>query len=113
MSKCQRLASSRDIARIRKHGRAWKNEFVVILVLPNSLEITRLGFSVSGRVGKSVVRNRVKRQLKEMLRLVWLQEGWDVFLIARQGIDTVDFYNLEQSVNRLLGQVKINLPVNN
>ena len=113
MSKCQRLASSRDIARIRKHGRAWKNEFVVILVLPNSLEITRLGFSVSSRVGKSFVRNRVKRQLREMLRLVWLQEGWDVFLVARQGIDTVDFCNLKQSVNHLLGQAKINLPVNN
>ena len=57
--------------------------------------------SISKRVGNSVVRNRLKRRLREIVRGLHIHEGWDVLLIARKGSDGADFRALERSVKSL------------
>ena len=57
------------------------------------------------RVGKAVVRNRVKRRLREVVRQADLQEGWDLVLIARGPAAQADLRQLQQSVQELLARV--------
>jgi len=57
----------------------------VIYVLPNRINITRLGLTVSKKVGKSVKRNRVKRLIRESFRLSQKQimPGYDIVVVAK------------------------------
>lgn len=51
----------------------------------NRLDVNRLGYTVSTKLGHAVVRNRVRRRLREVVRLnsSALTEGWDIILVAR------------------------------
>jgi ribonuclease P protein component len=79
---------------------------IVLCALPNELPSSRFGFSASKRVGGAVVRNRVRRRLKEImrLRLPMIAPGWDVVLIARLPIAQADYHQIETALDRLLRQ---------
>jgi ribonuclease P protein component len=73
--------------------------------LVNELETSRYGLSVGRRVGKAVVRNKVKRRLREILRATALVVGWDIVFIARVRAAEVDYAGLEVAVKDLLSRV--------
>lgn len=75
---------------------------MVLRAVPNELDITRYGFTVSRRVGKAVVRNRVKRLLREILRQTPVKTGWDMVFIARIPAAGGKYAELERSVDNLL-----------
>ncbi|HEX75006.1 MAG TPA: ribonuclease P protein component [Dehalococcoidia bacterium] len=87
---------------VYKSGKAWADNFIVIKALPNGLELSRYGFSVTKELGKAVVRNRVRRLLREIVRLTPVKPGWDVVFIARPSAVAVDYHQLKKSVDRLL-----------
>jgi ribonuclease P protein component len=97
----QWLRESRQYALVHNKGRSWANNLVVMKALPNGLASSRCGFSVSRRVGKAVSRNRVKRLLREILRVTPLKPGWDIIFIARPAANT-GYANLRRSVTGLL-----------
>ena len=106
----RRLTRTRDFAALRSQGRAWSGKLLVLVARPNSLETSRIGFSVSKRVGKAVVRNLVKRRLREAARRVDLLEGWDILFIARKGAGEADFHTLRRSVRSLCRRAKLIAP---
>jgi len=79
-------------------GKTWADRRIVLKVLPNELELSRYGFTVSKRVGKAVVRNRVKRRLREIVRATGLKPGWDFIVIARAPAAEAEFAELAGSV---------------
>ncbi|MFC2024406.1 ribonuclease P protein component [Chloroflexota bacterium] len=93
----QWLRKSRQYALVYNEGRSWANKLVVMKAVPNSLDFTRCGISVSRRVGNAVSRNRLKRRLREILRLTPLEPGWDIIFIARPPANT-DYGNLNKAV---------------
>ena len=101
------LTKTRQYALVYDRGRSWISSSVVMKALPNGLGLSRYGFSVSRRVGNAVVRNRVKRLLREILRQAPLQPGWDIVFIARPAAASTGYASLEKSIDSLLSQARL------
>ena len=101
------LTKSEQYALVYNKGNSWISDLVVMKSLPNGLTFSRYGFSVSRRVGKAVVRNRVKRRLREILRSAPLEPGWDIMFIARPRAAGASFASVEKSVHGLLSQARL------
>ncbi len=100
----QHLTRKKEFDLVYNEGKTWADREIVVKALPNGLELSRYGFTVSRRVGNAVVRNRVKRLLREIIRQTPLQPGWDIIFIARTTAAEADFNNLGESVRKLLLQ---------
>ncbi|MEE9366196.1 MAG: ribonuclease P protein component [Dehalococcoidales bacterium] len=100
----QYLTKPAQYALVYNKGDSWTNNLLVMKALPNELASSRYGFSVGRRVGKAVVRNRVKRLLREILRSTPLIAGWDIVFIARAHTAGVDYAGLEEAVKDLLSR---------
>ena len=91
MQRRHRLSRSRDFDAVYRSGRSASTRFLVLYWFPRAeadLEEPRLGLAVPKSVGNAVVRNRVKRQLRE----TWTElvdrarPGYDYVLVARPGL---------------------------
>lgn len=78
-------------------------------ILSNDKEITRLGFAVGRRVGNAVVRNRVKRRLREYLRQRTLPESLDIVVAAKPAAAGATYRQLGQAVDELLGRAELSI----
>jgi ribonuclease P protein component len=94
---------------VYRHGRSWAGREVVIRAVPNGLELTRYGFAVGRRLGKAVVRNSVKRRLREIMRKTMLSPGWDIIVIARGPAVSVDYAGLQRTVGYLLNKAGLSV----
>ena len=81
-----RLRRRSDFGRVYAKGRSYATDLIVVYVLPGRGRTTRVGFSVSGKLGKAVARNRTRRRLQEGVRLLLsnINGRYDVVVVARR-----------------------------
>ena len=103
----QYLTKPQQYALVYNKGSSWASDLVVMKAIPNGLALTRCGLSVNKRIGKAVTRNKVKRLLREILRVMPLRGGWDVIFIARPAVATADYATLKNSVEGLLSRARL------
>jgi ribonuclease P protein component len=100
-----RLRRRSEFLRVQDKGHKLPADCVLALVLPNGRAdgLTRVGLTVSTKVGNAVVRNRIRRCLRELFRArrATLPKGLDMVLIARQSAAEADTARLTRAFERL------------
>ena len=107
MQKGERLRKESEFRAVYAQGKTGAVGSVVLRALRNDLERNRYAFVAGRKVGKAVVRNRVKRRLREIARLTPTKQGWDLVFIARAGAGGATYRDLDRSVKGLLRRAHI------
>jgi ribonuclease P protein component len=98
------LSSPRDFAALMERGTMRSHPLLATRVLRTDLGTTRFALATSRALGSAVVRNRVRRRLREAIRAMasQLRPGWDVLVIARPALVTADHRAMVETLTRLL-----------
>lgn len=109
MDNTEKLKKAHEFKNVYNSGKSLADQYIVMYFLKNGLNINRVGFSVSKKIGKSVVRNHIRRLMNESFRLldVDLNRGFDIIFIARNKVTGADFHIIQQSMKRLLKKTPI------
>ena len=81
------------------HTSGQANSYLVLYARPNRLTTNRVGITVGKKLGKAVIRNRVRRRLREIYRTneLRLAPGWDIVVVARVKAVYARYSDLERS----------------
>ncbi len=103
MKKTEPLKENHLFRRVYNRGKTAADGRLALYVRRNGRKSNRLGFTVSTKVGCAVVRNRVRRRLREIYRLNedMLTGGVDVVVVARVRAASSGYHQLERSFLRL------------
>lgn len=82
---------------------------LVVYCLPNRTDVARIGITTSKKVGNSVVRNRIRRLVRENIRLVYdnLKKGIDLVVVARKADSSADLDSIGKELRFLLNKLDI------
>jgi ribonuclease P protein component len=104
-----RLRRSGDFQRLRRHGRRVETANFILFFQPSPLADARLGLTVSRKVGNSVVRNRVKRRVREFFRTrrPCFVSVFDLSVVARSGAAILAQIHLEEELTAALRRLSL------
>ena len=96
------LKKDSDFRKVYKHGKSFANKS----------DYSRVGISVSKKVGKAITRNRVRRLIKEAYRLnidEKIKPGYDIVFIARVSSKDATFKDIDKSIKNLVKRTDISI----
>ena len=101
-----RLRRRAEFLHVQHGGHKLRRRHVMLFVLASQHPSSRIGFTVSRKVGGAVVRNKVRRRLREIVRQHenLLAAGWDYVVIASPSAASATFHQLHEDVHHLLAK---------
>ena len=101
------LKKNSDFRRLYSRGKSAATPYLVVYCRRNRGGENRLGYTVSTRLGHAVVRNRIRRRLREIVRLnaPALKQGWDLVIVARSRSVGADYRKLEAAYLQACGKL--------
>jgi ribonuclease P protein component len=117
LAKNQRITKQKEFDRFfglnfkKRSGRSAAGVFLIVKILKTDVSGCRFGFIVPNTVDKrSTVRNRIKRQMREIVRLKMneLRPGNDVLIIAKPGVKNKSYQEIKLEMLKLFKLVQLN-----
>lgn len=109
MNKPETLKKTYQFNRAYKRGRFAVTRQLVAYVCKNGLDHCRVGITVKKNIGKSVVRNRLRRLVKESYRNLYprLKQGFDIVFVIRTAEGDIKYRDIEAAMEYLFRKLKL------
>jgi len=93
-----------DFDAVYRHGKRRSNSHFSVFSKANDLPQSRFGFSIKRALGSAVVRNRMRRRIREIIRLhrQEISAGWDIVIHPKPNVATAPFTALTAALLQLL-----------
>lgn len=97
------LKNNIEFQEVYKIGNRYANKYLIMYVLENNQPVNRIGFSISKKVGNSVVRHHLARLLRESYRLhkKVFSSGLDIVIVVKQSASMCSFKDIESALLHL------------
>ena len=102
MSDPHRLTRQEEFARVMRQGQTQSSQLLLLRAAPNQLNTSRFGYAISKQVGTAVVRNLVRRRLREIVHQMPVKNGWDMVITARKASAGASFSTLKVAFETLI-----------
>jgi ribonuclease P protein component len=99
-----RLMRRAEYDAVYREGRRRSSREFTLFLRPNGLDSSRFGWSIKKALGNAVRRNRIRRRLREIVRLhrQEIAPGWDIVIHPRSSAATAEFSALQAELLKLL-----------
>ncbi|MDI3480858.1 MAG: ribonuclease protein component [Tepidanaerobacteraceae bacterium] len=104
MQRYLRLTKNFEFKNVYRAGKRLSCPYFNVYIKENDLKTARLGVSISKKIGKSVVRNRIKRRIKELFRhnIENIKKGIDIIISIKKDISKMDYKDLKREIKNIL-----------
>lgn len=99
MKKINIVKDSRDFEKIIKNNKSFRTKYFYLYKQNHEENIYHFGLSVGKKIGNAVRRNKVKRQLREIISQNTYQKNFDCIIIVRREINDADFERIKEDLN--------------
>lgn len=107
MGKIYPLKQSSLFEKVFTEGERYKDSFIKLYILPNNQGIIRVGISIPRQIKGAVVRNKIKRRLKEIIRRFAEQiKGYDIVIVPDLKIKEKSFSEILQKIENMVKNLK-------
>lgn len=108
LQKENRLRKNKQFNYIYKHGEAKHSAYLSLIFIKTKNEY-KVGFSVNKKVGKSVVRNKVKRRLRECFKSLSpiVNKNYNYIFVAKQSLVNLNFIEMKQQMLYVLKKANL------
>lgn len=107
MKKVNVVKKNDDFAKAIKKGRYYKHPYFVIYIYKNNFDKYRFGISVSKKLGNAVCRNKIKRQMRNIIDKYknYYSNGLDYIIIIKDGYKKASFEQVENNYKLLIDKI--------
>lgn len=103
MKVINRIKKSDDFVKSIKNGHHYRDPSFIVHISKSQSNNTRVGLSVSSKLGNAVIRNRIKRQLRAICdEIIDYQSGYDIIVVAKPAFLDNDFHDNKERLKSLL-----------
>ena len=102
-----RLVRRGDFDAVYRAGKRRSSSHFTVFFRANQLPVSRFGFSIKKALGGAVVRNRIRRRIREMVRChrMEIPVGWDIVIHPKSSVRRAEFAGLTADLVRLMKSV--------
>jgi len=105
----RKLSKTSEFKKVFSEGRRIESKNLIIFILKSDYNFNRPGIIIKKETGKAVVRNKIKRQLREAFRLInkKLSPGYDIIILAKNDIKESDYFEIYHDLGNLFYKGKL------
>lgn len=100
----RRIRKRPEFQRVYEQGRKWHGRYLMLFVLANGRDTSRLGIAATRKIGGAVQRNLAKRRIREMFRTTDVPAGFDVVVVPKREFFEADWSALCGDFSTALGR---------
>lgn len=111
LSKKLRMKSNNQFNYIFKKGKTLKNNKLLIFYSQNKTNTPKFGIVVSKKIGNSVIRNKTKRLIREVIRknILKFKSSYNYIFVARQGVENLNFNQINEIILKIINNSEVNV----